>query len=184
MRAGFTLIETLVTISLIGLAISVAAVNFTTTSRNERVTNAAERVRQVIAQAKANALSGVKDCRACGADVTQGYACGTGDSALQGWLVTFTQKTDPTPDEFTIEGVCSNTAYPGGTQTTFLSKNENLPDGVEMTYSGSLDSILFRVSGGGTYVLPVLGAGWSRQIIFTQGATSRSITVNSTGSVQ
>ena len=94
---GFTLIEVLMTITLIMLVTGAGLVSFNTTSRRERLNGGMEKVRQAMLQAKANARSGVKDCQACGADPGQNYACGTGDTSLQGWRGTLFQNGPPPP---------------------------------------------------------------------------------------
>ena len=186
---GFTLIEVLMTITLIMLVTGAGLVSFNTTSRRERLNGGMEKVRQAMLQAKANARSGVKDCQACGADPGQNYACGTGDTSLQGWRVTFFQNAPPTPDAFRVEGLCSNTDYPGGAQTVFYQRDENLPDSVEMAVGGgSMTSILFRPKGGGIYPVPTLPSpptSWNRTINFSYGPEpTKTVRVNSAGEVQ
>jgi len=175
---GFSLIEILVTISLVGIGIGMAVVSFTATSRRERVTNTADRVRQLLQQAKSNAQHGVKDCLACGA---ASGVCGQGDVPLQGWRVTFNTLGGP-PHSVTLEGWCSAAPYPAA-GTVFSSRTEMLPDGVEMTTTGHLVSVLYRARGGGISASNAIPDGNSRTINLTQGPDSSAVMINSAGDI-
>lgn len=182
---GFTLIEMLISIALVGFMVVIGTATFNTTSRRERVNGGAQRVRQALLQAKANAQAGVKDCGACGA---AGGVCGRGDRPLLGWRVVLTANTPPTPDVYEVEGLCGALPYPAPGWIRFYYRRENLPVNVEMTVSGALNSVLFRPAGGGIYPLPPMPAPppvWSRSINFGYAPEpTKSVTVDSAGGVR
>ncbi len=62
MKKGFTLIELMVGIGLVTVITSFGVASFRTSSRRQAVDTAADRLRQVLLQARSNALYGKKEC--------------------------------------------------------------------------------------------------------------------------
>lgn len=160
MRRAFTLVEILVTISLMVFFTTIGAANFQGANQRQAVDQAAERLRQAMFQAKSNAQSGKKDCLACGA---VGGVCGQGDKSLSGWQVLVGS------NDFTVQGVCQG--------TTFGSRSETLQSKVSTV--ASIGSVLFRPLGQGTDLMSTASFGAKGDAI----GISQTFTVSTSGEV-
>ncbi len=138
MRRGFTLIEILLVMVVLAIFGWFATANFLGTNRRQALGVAMERTRQIFQVAKANAFSGKKNCRACGAPGPN-YVCGTGDATLDGWRITMTAGT---PGTYTLVGVCGASTFGSVTEGVGTSQ-------ITMTVSGG-PTVLFRSGGNGT----------------------------------
>lgn len=158
-RAGFTLLELILIMSLGMILAGVGIAGFLRNSREQAVTAAAERLRQAFSQAKANSLSGKKDCAVCRCEDVNPLD----DVPLRGWRVTVETAG---PLGFTVQGECALPSAP--TPSPFLVRREDFPaQVVEVTAMGN--SVLFlslnegiEPAGGATFNL--VGAGVTRTV--------------------
>lgn len=123
MSRAFTLVEILVTMSIVMTMLGVGAVAYRNAARKQALEQTAAGLIQTLAQAQANALSGKKiNCAA---------------ETLAGWQVRFAAGS------YTLEEVCQSTNYPVKTVNYPLSVTGTLP---------SPNPILFRVLSRGTNI--------------------------------
>ncbi len=184
MRRGFTLLEMIVAVALIAIFSTTGMVSFQQTTKRHNVENAISRIRLNYTSAKANSLSGKKNCQACGAALSSGYACGTGDMPLLGWEVNL-DVTSPTKT-YSVSGVCGNTTDPQNTSTRFVMDGttiptETLPSNLNYVITSPVSArrVVFRPSGGGIY--PVISNTSVITITVTDGTNSRKFTINGAG---
>lgn len=163
---GFSLIEIVLTIGVMLTLLTTAIAGFTTYNRKQKAKAAIERYRQVLTEAKANAMSGKKDCVVCGgAD----FECNgmADDINLIRWMVSLTDSGN----KVVIKGVCQGNRY-------FMERVEDLPARVHRPVAGmglAYPDIGFQPDGsranpttsynlvsdypGGMYSVQVLGSG-------------------------
>jgi hypothetical protein len=166
MRArAFSLIETLVAISLTGLMVGLITTGYRNYNRRQQVETAADRFRQVLNTAKANAAAYRIDCSICGGIDMK--CDGRGDLFLYGWRVEMVDG-----NTFYIRGEC------GAGHTEFMRQDEDFPPGVNFGPSTSLPSILFKPGGAGTDRTSFSA------IIRNSDGYSETVTVSSDGLVQ
>lgn len=145
MKKAFTLVELLVTIGLITILTSVVLARFNDYSKKQKAVNAAERIRQVIIEAKTNNLAKKINENVCG------------NNKLEFWEVAFSQN----PAGYTIQGYCNNVS---GTLTPFFTRQETFT-GVTMNavnrirfVNGTFDDaqrLIILSSGGNTKTITV-----------------------------
>ena len=82
-RKGFTLIEILVVVGIIGVLVSIGIASYNNFNEKRKVKRAAEELKLYIRLAASKAINNEKDTRT-------GY-CGTGDT-LSGWFVSLADK--------------------------------------------------------------------------------------------
>lgn len=158
MRGGYTLIEILVALSIVGLLFAFGFVSFRDFSRRQAVTGAADAVRGDLRLAQGNAISGQKPDDA---------HCGSPD-LLNGYLFDVVS-----PNEYKIEADCT-----GG---TVLTKDVVTPPGISISVP-SPNPIEFKVLGQGTNI----DSGLSAIITVTQTGTTNTetVTINYGGGIQ
>jgi prepilin-type N-terminal cleavage/methylation domain-containing protein len=165
LRTGFTLIETMIALSIVLVLISVSISRYVQYNQRQAARATIDRVRQVFEQAKANAISGKKDCVTCGG---ANQKCDSivevpADRVLNGWRV---QIVYGAPFRYTLDGLC------GG--VSFLSKTENFP--ANITFNGSCGSVTFNTTGG-TNLAPAscfvraVGGGTTYTVTLTRDGT-------------
>jgi prepilin-type N-terminal cleavage/methylation domain-containing protein len=191
-KRGYTLLELIVAVSLISVFSLVGVVNFQSGARRQKVETATARLRQVYISAKSNALSGKKNCQACGASAVSNFACGTGDLPLLGWEVRLNSVTSggSTTWQVVNEGVCGTNvdpypAPPTPAPTRFTMDNlaarpEPL-SGVNVTITGNASIIMFRPGGGGLYPFLAPNATPYRIQVTDTFGNSRSFTIDGAG---
>ncbi len=136
-RTGFTLIEMMIAISIVLVLISISISRYVQYNQKQAARATVDRVRQVLEQAKANAISGKKDCGICGG---ANQKCDSivevpADRVLNGWRV---QLVYGATRSLTLDGLC------GG--VSFLPKTDNFPG--NFTFTGTCGSITFNTTGG------------------------------------
>ncbi len=117
MKRAFTLIEILIAVGLMTILMSVMLARFNNYAKNQKAITAAERIRQVIIEAKTNMVARKIDCSVCGgAD----KMCNNSpdDTPLDYWQVSF---STPDPASYTILGNC------GGVGKDFFIRTESFP---------------------------------------------------------
>lgn len=147
MKKGFTLIEIVVAVSLMTAMSGVLMAQYTQYNRSQSVNMATDRIAQVMAEARVNALSGKKDCYVCGGAQ---YDCNNSndDTLLSGWRVSI----NPTPgpgnvppgitNGYRIEGIC-------GTNSFFV-RDQQFPNNVIISASGVAKAVTFLPVNEGT----------------------------------
>lgn len=143
---GFSLIELMVSVTIIGLLAGLGLVGYSDFNQREQVRQAAETLKSHLRETQSRATGGYKPVGWCA-------AAGT---ALSAWRLRFTSST-----EYVIEGVCSNGSISGPlTRIT-------LPVGITKTSGSQVDFyVLTGASGGGSFNLQgsVAGAPYIRQV--------------------
>lgn len=150
---GFSLIELLVVISILGLLAGLGIASFSSFNRASQLSNAASQLRSDIRLAQSRALSGDKGFE-------NGNRCDNDNlHILAGWYISLTE--NPTGfDRYQITGVCLFMNPANGTiqiQSTFGQKSYNLPSGVricDIASSTVNDSanVLFRPLAASAYI--------------------------------
>lgn len=119
---GFTLIEIIVTIAIIGIISSIGASSFVSYNQRQTVKRAAEDVASLLLVARSNALSQVKPNIA---------PCGPGSvQPLNGYKVKF---NSPAANDYSLVAVC------GGVETAAIS-TKKLPGNVSFSSAPLTDS--------------------------------------------
>ena len=134
-KKGFTLVEVLVAMVLGLVIMGFGASSFRNTVQRQPVVQSAEKVNQVLQQARSYALAGRKDCGICGC---------TGllaDRPLIGWEVAMTSSS------YTLRGLCGTN--PLAPTPFYTSGVQSLPTGVVMTTNPGT-AVLFKPLGNGT----------------------------------
>lgn len=174
MRKAFSLIETLIAITLVALISAFAVINTNYSNRLQSVDSATEEIRQALKAAKANALNAKKDCVACGATTT----CGTGDAPLYSWRVYFSYVA-PGPGTYYMEGRCGITGA-----TSFWTSSAapaQLPTAATIN-TGGATWVEFRAVDG--RAANSLGSGSTTFTISATGITPQTVVVTSGGQIQ
>lgn len=159
-KSGYTLIEILVALSIVGLLFAIGYVNFRDFSRRQAIAGAAKTLQGDVRLAQQQALSGQKpsdlNCAA--------------PSTLIGYNFDVTSSK-----EYQIYAVCS------AGSSSVITKTVTLPSGINVS-PGSTNPILFKVLGSGTNI----PSGQTSSIHLTQDYTVNdySISVSSGGDVQ
>jgi len=154
MRKGYTLIEILVTLTIIGLLFSFGFAGFRDFSRRQEVVGAGRKVIGDLRLAQQKSLSGEKP------------------SGCTGSLSTYDFKRVDA-SSYQIVAVCS-----GG---SVIDKTQNLPSGLSIS-SFSPNPISFKILGRGTNV-PV-GTNTAITLTQTGTANTTAITINSGGEIK
>jgi prepilin-type N-terminal cleavage/methylation domain-containing protein len=156
--SGYTLIEILVGLTIIGLIFSFGFVNFREFSRRQEVISIARSLKGDLRLAQEQALAGKKP---------EGAECG-GTNTLSGYHFEVTSATN-----YVIEAECSN--------QTRETKNVTIPSDLSLSVP-STNPIIFKVLGQGTNIL----AGTEVSITITQTGTNNStaIIVTSGGEIK
>lgn len=127
-KFGFSLIELMIVVTLIGIASSLVTASFLTFERSNRVKNAALALKGDLRFVQNKALSGDKG--------PQGVSCGD-RSILGGWYLVL----EKDQNFYTFGGLCVdvNLSPPYASERLFLEKVVNLPQGtkIEEIYSGT-----------------------------------------------
>lgn len=149
---GYTLIEILVGLTIIGLIFGIGYINFRDFSRRQAIAGVAKQVQGDLRLAQQLALAGQKpdDIKCNDPNYLNGY-----DFRIY------------TATEYRLEADCK-----GG---TVVSKDVNLPTGITVT-TPSPNPILFKVLGQGTNI----PAGGTATLTFTQTRTNNKFTVTIT----
>lgn len=165
MKKGFTLVEILVAMSLGLVIMGFGVSNFRDTIRRQTVEQTAEKINQVLQQARSNALAGRKDCSIC--------RCGAGPAPtnvpLIGWEVAFTSSS------YTLRGLCgTNPVLP----TPFYTSGvQSVPAGVSMV-SNPGTSVTFKPLGAGTN----LASNFS-SVVYQPGVIAKAVLVTTGGDI-
>lgn len=145
-RTGFTLIEILVAVSIIGILTTIGISSYSNFNEKRKVRRAAEELKIYIRLAASKAINNEKDTRA-------GY-CDSDDKVLSGWFVDLANKK--------IYGMCGNTTecdYLDVDGTEFGEKSFNKGEDI----SPSSTFCFYPLAGGtnlpGTLTITIGGAG-------------------------
>lgn len=176
MKKGFTLLEMLLSMSLITGMLGVVLVNYRQANNQRTVQVAVDNFRQTMDTAKSNAMNGKKDCTVCGGSDSK---CNNSvdDKPLEGWAVGVTSTS------YSLFGLCGT----AGSYSKFpaVVPTVSLPQGVTMTYSGTPlptigafgSALEFKPLGQGTNLpentnatFTVTGTGGSGQVQVTDDA--------------
>lgn len=150
-RDGYTLIEILVVLTIIGLLFNFGYVNFRDFSRRQAVVGAAKTIQG--------------DLRLAQSDATTGQKPSDGSCDLPKTLDGYSFYVIP-PSEYKIEANCG--------ATTTVIKDVNLTSGITISIP-SINPVLFKILGQGTNI----GAtDWT--LILTQAETANTVTVTVT----
>ena len=147
-RRGFTIIELLVVISLLGITTTLVSAAYLSFERRERVKTAALDLKSNLRFAQNKALTGDKGIPGSGEECAYG-------NTLVGWFV----RLDTTGSSYEIVGTCQSSP---GAETEFFRNTVRLPKGVSLTqisYAGASQpnlslsgvNILFRPIDRGVY---------------------------------
>jgi len=155
--SAYTLIEILVTLTIIGLLFSFGYVNFRDFSRRQAVADAAKSIQG--------------DLRIAQTDATTGQKPADGSCSLPKTLDGYNFEVFP-PAEYKIEAICG--------VTTTVVKDVTLPAGISVT-APSPNPLQFKVLGQGTNI-----SSGSWVLTLTQEGTNNTtaVTVNSGGDIQ
>jgi prepilin-type N-terminal cleavage/methylation domain-containing protein len=175
MKNGFTLLEILLSMSLITGMLGVVMVNYRQANNKQAVQGAINRFRQTVETAKSNAMNGKKDTNICGSGVSA--------RPLDGWAVSFTANS------YSLFGVCDvpgrRVKFPAVVHAIVL------PSGINIGSSSTLPQIdaigravEFRPIGQGTnLVVPAVtftisGTGGTGQVQVTRKGEISSTVVS------
>lgn len=131
---GFTLIEIVITMSIMVILVSLGVAKFTQYGLQQKQKAAIARMRQVFQEAKANAVSGKKDCAVCGGsdEICNG---GADELPLTGWSVNVFDGT-----HYQLRGEC-------GINSEFMVRDEVLPARIERAGPCNFNKLLFKPDG-------------------------------------
>src|SRR3990167_2070667 len=139
LNLGFTIIELLIVMSLLGIATTLVSAAYLSFEKRERVKSAALDLKSNLRLAQNKALSGDKGIPGSGEECPAG-------NTLVGWFI----RLDKNGNSYDLAGSCQP---PTGEDTEFAAKTIQLPEGISLrviTYHGVFDSdlqatnILFR----------------------------------------
>lgn len=155
---GFTLVEVLISLTIIGLLFGFGFANFRDFSRRQQMTGVAKSIMGELRLVQGKASAGEKPA-----------GCGTNILSTYSFYIT----SSSNPYSYQVIANCS-----GGKSVTI--KTEKLPSGISMT--STQNTISFKVLGQGTNI----GAGQSVLITLTQTGTNNKsyITVTSGGEIK
>jgi prepilin-type N-terminal cleavage/methylation domain-containing protein len=165
-NTGFTLIEILATITIIGILFTIGIVSYTNFNRKQVVTQAAKNIVNALRQVQSNATSGVKDTAVCGV--------GASSKTLDAWYFALL-----TTKSYRTYGTCT---LPGP-MSEFNSQPVVFPAASPVTYT---------ITGVGTSTTPLkfypLTGGTSGSYIicvqaFSDSSYDYKISVNNMGEI-
>jgi prepilin-type N-terminal cleavage/methylation domain-containing protein len=119
---GFTIIELLVTISIIAILFGLGAAKYNEFNRRQIIAQAANELKSNLILAQDKALSGEKDCRVSKCGGNDGV-CGTNDAnerSLEGWFVRI--PSPPNNTYYEIYGQCGGITFPDVPKRVDLSQ--------------------------------------------------------------
>lgn len=158
-KSGFTLIESLIVISILGILLSIGIAAYNVFNRNQILFQTAKNLKGDLRLAQSKALSAEKDCdiNVCGGTTA---GCGndndSSEKTLDGWFVLFSNNS------YTIYGSCQ------GVQ--FGQKTFDLPNNVSIS---SPNTIKFQVL--------TKGVDPATTITINAFDKSQTVTITSTG---
>lgn len=115
-KSGFTLIESLIVVSILGILLGIGIAAYNVFNRNQILSQTAKNIKEDLRLTQSKALSAKKDCGICkGAD---GVCGNTDDIVLDGWFVSFTSNS------YTVYGSCQGAQF--GQKTVSLPNNVSL----------------------------------------------------------
>ena len=160
-KCGYTLIEILVAITIVGLLFGVGYVNFRDFSRREAIAGAGKLLQGDLRLSQQMALSGQKP---------QDVSCNT-PNLLNGYDFHIVSAS-----EYTIKANCS-----GGVVTT-VAKDVILPSDITFSPIPSPNPVMFKVLGQGTNIPS--GSTVTVALIQSQTSNTYSIKIGSGGDIQ
>lgn len=176
-KNAFTLIELLITVSLIGLLFTIGIAYYQNFSRQQIVIQAAKEFKNNLRHAQSKALAGEKDCSDSACEGTGGE-CTLDSKTLDGWFVDISLDLD----SYEIYGSCEGTEF--SSKTVQLSPTVTLQafDGTgspitnfffqPLSRGVSRDLVDFEISGyGKTYEMTLTKAGEIEDVGFPAGPT-------------
>lgn len=158
-KKGFTIIEVLVVIVIIGLVMVVGSVRYREFSQRQTVVSAKRQILADIRAAQSDAASGRKPDGCTANHTLTGY----------GFEVIGTAN----PASYRTYAVCAL----GGVSANYVTKQTNLPQGVTITQP---PVIIFKPLAEGTNI----PSGTSRVITINTGVNSDTVTVTSAGEIK
>jgi prepilin-type N-terminal cleavage/methylation domain-containing protein len=162
MRNGYTLVEILVALTVIGLLFSFGFVSFRDFSRRQAVADAAKSIQGDLRLAQGNAITGQKPMPDCGAPKTL-------DS------YSFNIISTNSPSEYRIEANC------GGTPV--IVKDVTMPTDITIKNPApSPNPLKFKILGQGTNISS--GSNWVLTLIQTGTGNTTNVTVTSGGEIR
>jgi prepilin-type N-terminal cleavage/methylation domain-containing protein len=168
-RKGFTLVEILVSVSVIGLLLGLGLAQYSRFNRRQIVEQAARNLIQSLRLAQNKALSGEKDCSSgvCGGndDVCGNDATDPNDNELTRWCVSFNA------NGYQIFGDCEG--------NYFRTKNYNLPE--KVTFQPIPGDLCFLPVGQG---VTFAGPGSSLAINLSGYDLTKTVTVYQSGEIK
>ena len=123
-RFGFTIIELLIVMSLLGIATTLVSAAYLSFEKRERVKSAALDLKSNLRLAQNKALSGDKGIPGSPAQ------CNNTSQTLIGWFVRIDTDTTIPVNNYEIMIACQNTP---GDEEHYVFKNVDLPEGVSFT---------------------------------------------------
>jgi len=160
-KLGFTLIEVLIVMTIIGIIFGLGMAQYSKFNRSQIVVQAAQELKNNLRFAQNKAIAGEKDCSSAECGGADGI-CGTndvGEKTLEGWRVNYSSGQN-----YQIYGSCDG--------ETFRDRSIDLPSGVSPTPF----SILFKPLGRG-----VVGA---TTITLSGFGETRRVSVSATGEIK
>ncbi len=163
MSRGFTLIEVLVSLSILFIIITTTFVGFKSFNQNQKLNSSVDNLKNILNEAKSSSLSQ--------AIRTTSAQCATSTKTLYGNKIVFTSST------YEIQEVCKDSA---GTlfHYSITGKLTTLPSGI--TLSPVPSSFIFKVQaeGGG------IDQAGIQTITLVSGSTNRQVMVTSGGIIK
>ncbi len=123
---AFTIIELLVSISILLLIVGLTLVGFSRYEQRQKVVSAGQTIKNTIRDVQSRSYNGELDCNFCDCDVSSSYS-------LQGWAIDFSSSQ--------IYGICRSQIPPYPT-VTFSPNRVSLPD--QITVLAQPTGVFFR----------------------------------------
>jgi len=151
-KSGFTLVEVLIVMTIIGIIFGLGIAQYSKFNRSQMVVQAAQGLKNNFRFAQDKAMAGEKDCSSTECGGADGV-CGTndiGEKTLEGWRVSYSSGRS-----YQIYGSCDG--------ETFGNRSIDLPPGVSLPPF----SILFKPLGrgvAGATTITLSGFGEARKV--------------------
>jgi len=162
--AGFTIIELLVVLTLIGFVSGIGIFSLVNYGNNQSIEQAAKSVKSIFDEAKFNAVSSVKF-----ETDSSGNSVSCNDNLVSYIVDVVISATQGIPDKMTLTMACES--------STILIKTYNLPENLSFAVGTSCDTISYEVVNVSVSAFPVLPC----EVIIEGLNQTKTITVDSLG---